>query len=91
MERLENQASSLTREKGVLASELASGIQGVCKECEALGFENGKQLGGCSIISGEPEASNPCRVASRTKEVDIALSSLAETDFVGLFRLGELD
>ncbi|KAL7598536.1 hypothetical protein Lser_V15G27182 [Lactuca serriola] len=132
-ERHESQVSSLTREKGVLASELArfqcqmvrthvdsvvargslqcmlekgvvriidkvienakfsNGIQGLRKVCEALGFEKGKQLGGCSTISGESEASDPGRAERRAVEVDIALTSLAETDFAGLFRLGELD
>lgn len=132
-ERLESQVSSLTREKGVLASELArcqrklararvdgavargslqwmlekgaarvidevikgakfaNGIQGVRRECKPLGFEKGKQLGGCSTIFGESEAPDPVRVMRMAEEVDIALTSLAKMNFMGLFRLGELD
>ncbi|CAI9283924.1 unnamed protein product [Lactuca saligna] len=58
---------------------------------EALGFEKGKQLGGFSTSFGEPEVPNPSRVARRAEEVDVALSSLAETNFAGLFCLGKLD
>ncbi|CAI9293863.1 unnamed protein product [Lactuca saligna] len=71
--------------------EFSSAIQGVCRECEALGFEKGKQLGGCSTISGQSKASNPGLVTRRTAEVDIALSSLVEMDFASLFGLGELN
>ncbi|CAI9286912.1 unnamed protein product [Lactuca saligna] len=65
--------------------------QGFRKACEALGFEKGKQLGGCSTLSGESESPDPVRVTRITKEADIALSSLGEMNFTGLFRQGGLD
>lgn len=77
--------------KVVESAEFASGTQGVRRACEALGFEKGKELGGCSTISGKFKALNPGRVMRRIEEVHIALSSLAKTDFAGLFLLEELD
>ncbi|CAI9291366.1 unnamed protein product [Lactuca saligna] len=65
--------------------------QGVRKACEALGFEKGNQLASCSVISGEFETAYHVRVTRRTEEVHIAPSSFADTDFAGLFCLGELD
>lgn len=59
--------------------------------CKAMGIEKGKQLVGRSTIFSEPEAPDPVLVARRIEEVDISISSLAETDFVGHFCLGELD
>ena len=73
------------------SAEVANGVPGVREACEALGFEKGKRLGGCSISVGEPDDPDPGRVARRAKEVDAALSSSSETDFAGLFRLGKLD
>ncbi|CAI9303718.1 unnamed protein product [Lactuca saligna] len=78
-------------DKVIKSMEFASGIQGIHNAFEALVFEKGKQLGGCSTISGESEAPEPGCGVRRTEEVDTALSSLAETDFVGLFHPGELD
>ncbi|CAI9292282.1 unnamed protein product [Lactuca saligna] len=77
--------------KVIERAEFESGIQGVCQACKALGFEKRKQLGGCSTSIGESEFPDPGRVARRAEEVDATLSSLAEIDFAGLFRLGELD
>ena len=71
--------------------EFARGIQVVREACEALWFEKGKQLGGCSISARQPEVPDLGCVARRAKEVDVALSSLAETDSAGLYRLGTLD
>ncbi|CAI9265868.1 unnamed protein product [Lactuca saligna] len=89
-------ASDWMLEKGVVriidkvieSGEFASGVQGVCEACEALRFEKGKQLCGCSTRPGEPEVPDPGGVKRKAEEVDAALLSLAETDFAGLFRLG---
>ncbi|CAI9287856.1 unnamed protein product [Lactuca saligna] len=78
-------------DKVIKSPEFASEVQGVREACKALGVEKGMQLGGCSTISSELEVPNPGHVARRAEEVDTALSSLVETDFVGLFRLGKLD
>lgn len=78
-------------DKVIESAEFANGIQGIHRACEALGFEKGKQQIGCSTISSEYEAPDPGRVARRAKDVDIAVMYLAETDFVGLLLLGELD
>ncbi|CAI9287610.1 unnamed protein product [Lactuca saligna] len=86
--------SSLTLEKGVLASELARICQRDLrfrKTCGALGFEKGIQLGGCSTIASESGVSDHGYIARSAKEVVAALSSLVETDFEGLFLLGKLD
>lgn len=132
-ERLEDQVSSLVREKDILSRKLSmcqrqlsgacvdgvvargnlqwklekgvvrvidkviesakfdNGIRGVCEACEALRFEKGKRVGGCSTRGGEPEVPDPGRVARMAEKVDAAISSLAETDFAGLFCLGKLD
>ncbi|CAI9285183.1 unnamed protein product [Lactuca saligna] len=72
-------------------AEFASEIQGVLEACESLRFKKGKRMGSCSIRVGEPEVPDPSCVARRATKLDAALSSLAETNFVGLFRLEELD
>ncbi|CAI9298594.1 unnamed protein product [Lactuca saligna] len=77
--------------KVIESAELTSGIQGVREACKALGFEKGKQLSDYSTIAGEPEVPDHGCVVRRVEEVDDALSSLTEMDFVGLFRLGKLD
>ncbi|CAI9271673.1 unnamed protein product [Lactuca saligna] len=74
--------------KVIESTKFSSEIQGVRKACGVLGFEKGKQLGGCSTISDEFEALDPVRFARRDEEVDIALTSLAEIDFAGLFHPG---
>ncbi|CAI9294431.1 unnamed protein product [Lactuca saligna] len=63
----------------------------VCEACEAIGFEKVRQLDGCTTSSGKSEVPGPGQVVIRAKEVNTALTSIAEMDFVGLFRLGELD
>ncbi|CAI9275790.1 unnamed protein product [Lactuca saligna] len=78
-------------DKVIESAKFASGIHGVRRAFEALGFEKWKQLHSCSSMSRQSESLNPGYAARRTKEVDIALLSLANTDFVGLFRLWELD
>ena len=78
-------------DKVIESAEFASGIHGVHEACEALGFEKGKKLGGWSTIVSESGVQDHGCVARRAKEVDVALSSLAEKDFVGLFHLGKLD
>ena len=72
------------------SAKFSKGIHGIRDAYEALGFEKGNQLSGCSIFSGKFEAPGPSHIMSRSKEVDIALTSLAETNFVGLLHLGEL-
>ncbi|CAI9298673.1 unnamed protein product [Lactuca saligna] len=76
------------RVDGMVAREFANGVRGVREACEALGFEKEKQLSGCSTRAREPEVLDPSPVARRVEEVYVTLSSIAETDFVGLFRLG---
>ncbi|CAI9298177.1 unnamed protein product [Lactuca saligna] len=78
-------------DKVIDSVEFSNGIQGVREACEALRFEKGKQLGGCSTIAGEPEVLDPSRVTRRAEDMDTTLSFFAETNFVGLFRLGKLD
>ena len=73
------------------SAKFASGVRGVRKACEALGFIKGKRLGGFSTSIGEPEVPDLGRVVRRAEEVDAALSSLVKKDFVGLFCLGKLD
>ncbi|CAI9276802.1 unnamed protein product [Lactuca saligna] len=85
---LEGQTERL---KTIESTKFASGIHGIHKACEALGFEKGKRLGGLSIIADESKALDPVHVARRTEEADIDLSSLAKMDFAGHFHLGELD
>ncbi|CAI9275841.1 unnamed protein product [Lactuca saligna] len=76
--------------KVIESSEFSKWVLDVREACEALGFEKRRLLSGCSASSGKSEVSDPDQVASRAKEVNTALTSFAETDFVGLFRLGEL-
>ncbi|CAI9304357.1 unnamed protein product [Lactuca saligna] len=78
-------------DKVIESAKFANGIWDVCEACEALGFEKGKRMGGRSASAGEPKVPDPGCVARRAEKVDVALSSLAETYFVGLFCLGELD
>ena len=73
------------------STEFAEGVQGVCGACEVLVFEKGRQLGECSTSSDKSEVPIPGQVSSRAKEVNTALMSFVETNFVGLFRLWELD
>ncbi|CAI9291375.1 unnamed protein product [Lactuca saligna] len=77
--------------KVIVSVEFSSGIQGVQKACEAFKLEKGKQLAGCSTTFGEPESPNLDHVLRGAEEVDITLSSIAETDFAGHFHLGELE
>ncbi|CAI9273927.1 unnamed protein product [Lactuca saligna] len=76
-ERLESQVSSLAREKGVLARELAR-----CQRQLAHARDDG------AVAHGNLQWVLENGVA---KDVDVVLSSLAETNFAGHFRLGELD
>ncbi|CAI9301947.1 unnamed protein product [Lactuca saligna] len=78
-------------DKVIESIEFANGIRGVCEAYEALGFEKGKRMGGHSASVREPKVPDPSRVARRIEKVDVTLSSLAETDFAGLFHLGEMD
>ena len=73
------------------SAEFAKGVQHVREAGEALGFERGRQLSGCSRSSGKSEVPGPGQVVSRAKEVNISLTSFTDMDFVGLFCLGELD
>ncbi|CAI9292801.1 unnamed protein product [Lactuca saligna] len=102
VEQHENQVNSLAREKGALdvvrvmdkvieTMEFSSGIQGMQKACEDLELEKGKQLAYRPTTSSDSDAPDPGFVSRRAKEVDISFSSLAETDFVGHFHLGELN
>ena len=64
-------------DKVIEIAEFASGIQGFHEACEALGFEKGKRLIGCSTSSREPEVPYHVRVARKVEKVDAFLSSLA--------------
>ncbi|CAI9287424.1 unnamed protein product [Lactuca saligna] len=77
--------------KLIKRAKFTSRIQGVRESCKALGFENRKQLGGFSTTTSEPEVPDHGCVVRMAEEVDAALSSLAETDFAGLFRLEKMD
>ncbi|CAI9267801.1 unnamed protein product [Lactuca saligna] len=105
VERLEDRVSFLKQEKNMVLEkgvihaidrvieniEFSKGVHDVCEACEELGFEKGRQLVGCSTSSSKSEVLGPSQVASRAKEVKIALTSFVETDFADLFHLGELD
>ncbi|CAI9260281.1 unnamed protein product [Lactuca saligna] len=73
--------------KVIASEEFSSGIQGLQKACEALGLENGKQLACRPTTSSESNAPDLDHVSGKVEAVDVALSSLSETDFAGHFRL----